>query len=167
MQVFGFFLNVYLCAYMCANMCARLQTPAKGLKMPFHPRRKQWAQSPNTSVTDPSFYCGYISLYPPHLPLYFIIFFLISSSHPSNLILHFSCPFFFYHLMATPLLLSVVLIFAHAYLFPSFLPPLSFIELHFLHMLSLSQSTHIPFLFFSLLFPVSVLSLLLFASIVT
>lgn len=100
---------ILLYVYPCAYTCASLQTPAEGLKMPSHPQRQQ---SPNTSVTDPSFYCSYIS-FPPHLPLYFIIF----SSRPSNSISHLPRPFtlFFFlsfHVRSSPPLF-VHVIFSH------------------------------------------------------
>lgn len=147
----------FFCVYLCVYMCASLQTPAQGLKLPFHPQRKQ---SPNTSVNDPSFYCSHISLYPPHLPLYFIIFILISSSPRSNLILHFLA--LFYHFMSIPLLLSVVLILS----FLIFLPFSQFYSFAFCMRYSYRNPLISPFLF-SPLFPVSVLSFLLFTSNVT
>ena len=99
-----FLLYVYPCAYTCAS----LQTPAEGLKMPFHPQRQQ---SPNTSVTDPSFYCRCI---------YFLLIFLFISSSspgPGDSILHLSrlfILFFFlsFHVRSSPRLF-VHVIFSH------------------------------------------------------
>lgn len=128
---------ILLYVYPCAYTCASLQTPAEGLKMPSHPQRQQ---SPNTSVTDPSFYCSYIS--------FLLIFLFISScSHPSNSISHLPRPFtlfFFYHFTSVPLLLSL---FTLSFLI-SVLPSLGFTAFCFLRALSLSQSTRIPPFFF-------------------
>lgn len=133
---------ILLYVYPCAYTCASLQTPAEGLKMPSHPQRQQ---SPNTSVTDPSFYCSYIS--------FLLIFLFISScSHPSNSISHLPRPFtlfFFYHFTSVPLLLSL---FTLSFLI-SVLPSLGFTAFCFLRALSLSQSTRIPPFFFFFYFP--------------
>lgn len=154
---------ILLYVYPCAYTCASLQTPAEGLKMPSHPQRQQ---SPNTSVTDPSFYCSYIS-FPPHLPLYFIIF----SSHPSNSISHLPRPFtlFFFFIISRPFLSSSLCsryLFSSRSSLPSVSQRFAFCVRYPYHNPLVSP----PFFFFlfpSLLFPVSELSSPLFTSIVT
>lgn len=67
------FLKCILCAYV--HVCQPPDTSA-GIKDALSPLEEAaGSHPPDTSVTDPPFYCSYISLYPPHLPLYFIILF--------------------------------------------------------------------------------------------
>lgn len=144
LYVFSLFLKKYV---FCACMCARFQTPVRGLKMPLHPREEA-VGSESQHICDWSDVL--LQLYTYLYICIHLIFLFISSFNPN-----------------VPLFLSVELIFAHAYHFSSLSSPLSVLQLCFLHTSSLSQSTPIPFLLFSLLFPVSALSFPLFASIVT
>lgn len=152
---------ILLYVYPCAYTCASLQTPAEGLKMPSHPQRQQ---SPNTSVTDPSFYCSYIS--------FLLIFLFISScSHPSNSISHLPRPFtlFFFFIISRPFLSSSLCsryLFSSRSSLPSVSQRFAFCVRYPYHN-PLVSPLFFFFLFPSLLFPVSELSSPLFTSIVT
>lgn len=127
-----------LCVSVCIHVC---QPPdaGGGIKDALSPPEAAEPQH----ICDWSIILLQLYLFPPHLPLYFIIF----SSRPSNSISHLPRPFtlfFFYHFTSVPLLLSL---FTLSFLI-SVLPSLSFTAFRFLRALSLSQSTRIPPFFF-------------------
>lgn len=133
-----FALCVSVCVYVCQPPDA-----GGGIKDALSPPEAAEPQH----ICDWSIILLQLYLFPPHLPLYFIIF---SWSWWLNLT-SFS-PFyfvFFYRFTSVPLLVSL---FTLSFLI-SVLPSLSFTAFCFLHALSLSQSTRIPpFLFIFLSF---------------